>query len=349
MRAMVLTAVGAPFQLKEIPDPKPNNGEAVARVISCGSGLTIQHIRAGRSKVAYPRVIGHEITAEIVELGKNVNGLSIGDPVTAYYYLNCGDCHWCRAGRETLCLKNKGNVGRACDGGYAEFIKLPEYNFIRMPDGLDYKRCPAEAGVITDAIATPIKVIKKGRIKPEEWVAVIGAGGGLGLQMVQVAKWAQANVVAVDTRAEKFDACTNMGADLTIDASKGNVGEALRHVNGGFGVDVVIDFIASAATLEEGFAGLNRGGRLVVLGGVPQKFSLDTNALKYEREVIGSKYCTRDEVEEALKLVASGEIWPIVSEVVPLEEAEALHARLEAGLVTGRAAVLVDSFADVAK
>ena len=65
--------------------------------------------------------------------------------------------------------------------------------------------------------------------------------------------------------------------------------------------------------------------------------------------MIGSKYCTRDEVEEALKLVASGEIWPIVSEVVPLEEAEILHARIEAGLVTGRAAVLVDSYADVAK
>ena len=349
MRAMVLTAAGAPFQLMEIPDPKPDNGEAVAQVISCGSGLTIQHVRAGRSKVAYPRVIGHEITAEIVELGKNVNGLSIGDPVTAYYYLNCGECYWCRAGRETLCLQNKGNVGRACDGGYAEFIKLPEYNFIKIPDSLDYKRFPAEAGVITDAIATPIKVIKKGRIKPEEWVAVIGAGGGLGLQMVQVAKWAQANVVAVDTRAEKFDACINTGADLTIDASKENISEALRQVNGGWGVDVVIDFIASAATLEEGFAGLNRGGRLVVLGGVPQNFSLDTNALKFEREVIGSKYCTRDEVKEALKLVASGEIWPIVSEVVPLEEAEALHSRIEAGLVTGRAAVLVNSDPDVSQ
>ena len=218
-----------------------------------------------------------------------------------------------------------------------------------MPNSLDYKRYPAEAGVITDAIATPIKVLKKGRVKPEDWVAVIGAGGGLGLQMVQVAKWAQANVVAVDTRAEKFDACINAGADLTIDASKENVSEALRQVNGGWGVDVVIDFIASAATLEEGFAGLNRGGRLVVLGGVPQKFSLDTNALKFEREVIGSKYCTRDEVKEALKLVASGEIWPIVSEVVPLEEAEELHSRIEAGLVTGRAAVLVNSDADVSQ
>lgn len=338
---MVLTGAGTPFQLMEMPDPEPDFGEAVARVMTCGSGLTIQHVRAGRSKVDYPRIIGHEITAEIVELGKGVNSLKIGDPVTAYYYLNCGKCHWCRIGRETLCLQNNGNVGRACHGGYAEFIKLPTRSFIRMPQGLDYKRHPAEAGVITDAIATPIKVVKKARIKPEEWVAVIGAGGGLGLQMVQVAKWAHAYVVAVDTMAEKFCACRDAGADLTIDASEENLGEKLRQINGGMGVDVVVDFVSSSTTLKEGFLGLNRGGRLLVLGGVPQNFILDSNALKFEREVMGSKYCTRVEVEEALKIVADGEIWPIVSEVVPLEEAEALHSRLEAGLVIGRAAVSV--------
>ena len=113
------------------------------------------------------------------------------------------------------------------------------------------------------------------------------------------------------------------GADLTIDASEENLGEKLRQINGGMGVDVVVDFVSSSTTLKEGFLGLNRGGRLLVLGGVPQNFILDSNALKFEREVMGSKYCTRVEVEEALKIVADGEIWPIVSEVVPLEEAEA--------------------------
>lgn len=341
MKAMVLTAPNAPFQLMDVPDPVPGPGEAVARVITCGSGLTIQHIRAGRSKVDYPRIIGHEITAEITELGKGVDSLKVGDPVTAYYYLNCGKCHWCKNGRETLCTNIPGNIGRACDGGYAEYIKLPATSFIKFPDNLDYKSHPAEAGVVTDAIATPVKVIKKGRIQPDEWVAVIGAGGGLGLQMVQVAKWAKANVVAVDTRAEKFDACRNAGADVTIDASAVDVGEALMELNGGVGVDAAIDFVASKSSLETGFAGLNRGGRLIVLGGAPQDFTLDTDALKLEREVFGSKYCTRDEVRDALELVAKGEIWPIVSEVVPLEQAEELHARLEAGLITGRAAVLV--------
>jgi D-arabinose 1-dehydrogenase-like Zn-dependent alcohol dehydrogenase len=342
MKAMVLTGPDEPFQLMEVPDPSPGPGEAVARVITCGSGLTIQHIRAGRSKVDYPRIIGHEITAEIVEVGKGVTGLKVGDPVTAYYYLTCGECHWCRSGRETLCTGMPGTVGRACDGGYADYIKLAENSFIKLPEGLDYKSHPAEVGVIMDAIATPVKVVRKARIQPAEWVAVIGGGGGVGLQMIQVAKWAKARVVAVDTRAEKFDACKKAGADAVIDASKGNVSEALLDLTDGIGVDVATDFVASKSSLETAFGGLNRGGRLVLLGGSAKPFTLDSELLKLEREVMGSKYATRAEVRESLEIVARGEVWPIVSEVVPLEQAEALHERVEQGLVVGRAAVRVN-------
>jgi propanol-preferring alcohol dehydrogenase len=339
MKAMVLTAPDTPFQYMDVPDPVAGPGEAVAKVITCGSGLTIQHIRAGRSKVDYPRIIGHEITAEIVEVGDGVKDLKVGDPVTAYYYLTCGKCKWCRAGRETLCTDIPGTVGRACDGGYAEYIKLPENSFIKLPEGLDYKNHPAEVGVITDAIATPVKLIKKARIVPDEWVAVIGGGGGLGLQMIQVAKWAK--VIAVDTKPEKFDACRDAGADAVINPAAEDLAEALLATTGGIGADAVIDFVGARSALEGSFAGLNRGGRLVLLSGAPQPFMLDTDQLKMEREVMGSKYATRAEVRESLELAARGEIWPIVSEVVPLKEAEALHARLEKGLITGRAAVRV--------
>ena len=110
MKAMVLTGPGKPFELLDVPDPVPQAGEAVARVLACGAGLTIQHIRAGRLQVDYPRIIGHEITAEIVEVGAGVTDLRVGDPVTAYYYLTCGTCSWCRNGRETLCDNLAGNV-----------------------------------------------------------------------------------------------------------------------------------------------------------------------------------------------------------------------------------------------
>jgi propanol-preferring alcohol dehydrogenase len=343
MKAMVLTGPNKPFELMDVPDPKPGPGEAVARVLACGAGLTIQHTRAGRSKTAYPRIIGHEIAGEIVEVGAGVRDLKVGDPVTAYYYLTCGVCRWCKADRETLCDNLAGTVGRHCDGGYAEYMKLPAQNFITLPEGLDYKNHPAEVGVITDAIATPVKVIKKARIRAGETLAVIGAGGGLGMQMIVVAKWAGARVIAVDVRAEKFEACRTAGADEVVDAANTTVTEALMELTGGAGVDAVADFVASGATLEAGFAGLAKGGRLVVLGGTAAKsFTADIERIKSEREILGSKYATKTEVREALALVASGAVWPVVTEIRPLEEAEALHKRVEEGLVIGRAAVTIN-------
>ena len=346
MKAMVLTVPNSPFQLMDVPDPVAGESEAVARVLSCGAGLTIQHIRAGRTKVDFPRIIGHEITAEIAETGPGVDDLKVGDPVTAYYYLTCGTCHWCRNGRETLCDNFAGNVGREVDGGYAEYIKLPANSFIHLPEALDYKAHPAEIGVITDAIATPVKLINKARIQPGECVAVIGAGGGLGLQMVAVAKWAKARVVAVDVRPEKFGACRQAGADDIFDGSNGDLADALISLTGGKGADVVIDFVANEQTLAEATRALGKGGRLAILGGggAENSFPVSGNWIKDgEREILGSKYATRDEVREALEIVARGELWPIVTETCGLEDVEALHQRVEEGLITGRAAVLMDN------
>ena len=185
MKALVLENQGEPFVLKDVPDPKAGPAEAVAKVLACGAGLTIQHYKIGRSHIETPRIIGHEITAEIVEIGPGVSNVKVGDAVTAYYYLNCGYCPNCMANLEPHCENLKGNVGKDCDGGYAEFIKLPAHNFMVLPEGLDYKNHPAEVGVICDAIATPLKVNKRTRTAPGETVAVFGGGGGLGLSGVR--------------------------------------------------------------------------------------------------------------------------------------------------------------------
>jgi len=342
MKAMLLRGPNVPFELIDRPDPVAGPGEAVARVLACGSGLTIQHAKAGRRRIPFPRIIGHEIAGQIVEIGPGVTGLSVGDGVTAYFYLNCGHCRWCLANLEPLCTSGGGNVGFNCDGGYAEYIKLPAHIFIKLPEVLDYKRHPAEIGVITDALATPYKVLRRAHIKPGETVAVIGAGGGLGIHQLMMAKWARARVIAVETAANKFDACRNAGADAVVDPGNGNVVEALLDLTRGEGVDVVVDYVSSTVTLEAGAKALGRHGRLVTLGGAGQSFHASAmDMLNKEQDFLGSRYVTRTDILEACDLVARGEVFPLVTDVCPLEEAEAVHARVERGEVIGRAALRV--------
>jgi propanol-preferring alcohol dehydrogenase len=343
MKALVLEGPGQPFVLKDVPDPVPGPIEALARIIACGAGLTIQHVRAGRQPVDFPRIIGHEITGVIEAVGAGVTNLRVGDPVTAYFYLTCGHCRWCRINRETLCENFSGYVGRACDGGYAELMKLPATAFLKLPDGLDWKKHPAEIGVISDAITTPVKVIRRAGITPWDTVAVIGAGGGLGIHMLMLAKWARAATIAVERATEKFDACRKAGADECISATNQDLTDALMEMTGGKGVDVVIDFVSTSETLTAATKALGRGGRLVTLGGSSGgTFSAVARELiSKEIMLMGSRYATKQEVLDSLDLVARGDVWPMVTEVVPMAEAEALHARLEKGAVTGRAAIKI--------
>jgi len=342
MKALVLEAEGQPFRLKSVPDPVPGPGEAVVRVIACGAGLTIQHVRAGRIKVDYPRIIGHEITGVVEALGAGVTTLKVGDPVTAYFYLTCGHCRWCRSNRETLCENFGGYVGREVDGGYAELIKLPARNFLKIPEGLDWRKHPAEVGVICDAIATPVKVIRRAQVSAWDTVAVFGAGGGLGIHMLMLAKWAHARVIAVDVAADKFDACRKAGADECVNPAETDASEALRDLTGGKGVDVVIDFVSSRTTLNAGAKALGRGGRLVTLGGSGQAVEASAqHLLNNEAIIMGSRYATKQEVIDSLELVARGEVWPLLTDIRPMQEAEALHQKVEKGEVTGRAALLI--------
>ncbi|MFN9155194.1 MAG: alcohol dehydrogenase catalytic domain-containing protein [bacterium] len=342
MRAMLLKGPNQPFELVHMPDPVAGPGEAVARVLACGSGLTIQHLKAGRRTAAFPLVLGHEITAEIVEVGSGVSGLAVGDAVTAYYYLNCGHCRYCLSGHEPLCSEGGGNVGRNCDGGYAEYIKLPAHLFLRLPPGLDHRKHPAQIGVVTDALATPYKVLRRARVKAGETVAVFGAGGGLGIHQIMFAKWAHARVIAVDVAADKFDACREAGADEVIDARDGRVAEALLDLTRGEGVDVAVDYVSATSTLEAGARALARRGRRVTLGAAGQPFNLSsTDILLKEQEILGSRYVTRSEILETLDLVARREVWPLVSVIRPLEDAEAVHDLVERGAVIGRAALLI--------
>ena len=342
MKALILNGPNQRFSLERIDDPTPLNGYAVARVLACGSGLTIQHVKTGRIKANYPIIIGHEIVAEIVEINDKNSNLKIGMPVTAYFYLTCGDCKWCRLDRETLCTNFSGYIGRQINGGYAEYIRLPVKNFIPIPDSIDYKKNLLEVAIICDAIATPFKVIKKGRFTSVDKVGVIGAGGGLGIHMLKMLKLANISAVGFEIKKEKFIHCNKNGSLFSISPKDENIFQKIDEFTKGEKLDGIIDFVSSKSSLELGVSLLGNGGRLVTLGGSGENFVSSSNTmLQKELEIIGSKYCSKQEVVESLNLFSRGLIDPLISRKSNFEGAETLHQDIEKGNIIGRAGLIL--------
>lgn len=342
MKALILNGPDQKFSIEKVQDPVPKKGFAVAKVLACGSGLTIQHVKKGRIKANYPIIIGHEIVAEIVEINDENTNLKVGMPVTAYFYLTCGECKWCGLDRETLCTNFNGYVGRQINGGYAEFITLPVKNFIPIPDTVDYKNNLLEVAVICDAIATPFKVIKKGRFVSNDKIGVIGAGGGLGIHMLKMLKLENIDCVSIESKEEKFLYCNKNGSTFSVSPNDKDILNKIIEFTKGNLLDGIIDFVSSKSSLELGLSLLGNGGRLLTLGGSGKSFiSSSSQMLDKELELIGSKYCTKQEVKDSLDLYAKGLIKPMISKITNFDGAESLHRDIEESTIVGRAGLII--------
>ena len=260
MKAQVLHGMGQPLRYEDVPVPKIGPTDVLVRVRACGIGLTVVNLIATPGRVtSYPRIPGHEIAGDIVEAGTAVRTVKVGQRVTNHFYLTCGQCLQCRSGRETLCLNPGGNIGAATDGGYAEYVVLPARNVVPIPDGVTY----VDAAVASDAIATPYHAChKEARLAPGDSVLVIGAGGGVGVHMVQMARLCGARVLAADIGDDKLTLAKSMGADEVIDARHGKLAEEVRKLTHGQGVNAVIDIVASRATLDSGLQAPGMRARL---------------------------------------------------------------------------------------
>src|SRR5487761_755258 len=192
-----VTSWGNNLKLEERSIPEPLEGEALVKVRACGVGLTVSNFLVGeftKDPKNLPRIPGHEVAGEIAKLGPNTKGFAKGEKVLVYFYLHCNRCRFCYQGLQPRCLNFGGFVGVQIDGGYAEFIKVPVNNLLAMPPGVSFK----DATVINDAVATPVHVFgQRAETKPDDDVMIIGAGGGVGIHAVQVAKIFGARVVGV--------------------------------------------------------------------------------------------------------------------------------------------------------
>ena len=344
MRAMVLDTFGGTLKAETRPVPEPGPGEVLVRVVACGAGLTLESIRLGHLGGSTPRIMGHEYSGTIAALGAGVEGWQESDPVTGSFYLFCGNCVMCASGRETLCLNNKGNIGAKIDGAFAEYVVVPARNLVRLPTGIVLR----EAGVIADAVATPYHIAReRARIVASQRVAVIGAGGGVGIHMLQVAKAFGAFVIAVERDAEKLRRLQDFSPDALVDASPEAWQTDLVQAADGQ-LDVCIDFVGSPETTGKGLAALGRGGIFVIAGSLPGLRS-DKNAVisatpmylvNKEISILGTRYATRAEIARSLELVRDGKVKPVIGASFPLEQTEEAFEAIRQNRVFGR--ILID-------
>lgn len=342
MKAMVIEEWNGPYVLEERPIPQIGPLDVLIKIRACGIGYTLTNLRAGRLGGSVPRIIGHEIGGIVEGIGSMVTTCKPGDRVCVHFYITCGHCKWCINGRETLCENFGGYVGAAIDGGFAEYAKLPERNVLPIPEGVGF----AEAGITTDAVATNWHVFKERcKTKPNDRVLVIGAGGGVGVHTIQVAKVFGAHVIGVDVSDEKLELAEKHGADEVINVDGEDMSRKVMKITAGGGVDAVVDMVCTKETLEEGIKSLGVGGTLVVVG-VPQNVtSLDFDPGRFLREeliITGSRCATRQEIKESLELVKRGIVTPVVINTFPLDEANKVQPLIDRMELPGRTAFVFE-------
>lgn len=344
MRAMVLEEFGGALKLQIWPVPEPGPGEVLVRVVACGGGLTLESIRLGHLGGSTPRIMGHEYAGTIAALGAGVENWREGDAVTGSFYLFCGNCVMCSAGRETLCINNKGNIGAKIDGAFAEYIVVPARNLVAIPEGVALR----EAGVIADAVATPYHIAReRAHIVAGQRVAVIGAGGGVGIHMIQMAKAFGAFVIAVERDPAKLSRLREFNINALVDSAAESWQSDLLDAASGQ-LDTCIDCVGTPVTTAGGIAALGRGGTFVIVGTLPSLRS-NKNAvisvapmylINKEITITGTRYATRAEIARSLQMVRDGSVKPIIGASFPLEQAEDALEAIRRNQIFGR--VLID-------
>jgi propanol-preferring alcohol dehydrogenase len=339
VKGLRIERFGGPLEPFEAEAPEPGPGELQLRVEACGIGLTVLNSTSGRyasAPLPRPVVPGHELVGRVTKLGARSDERWLGTRVTTHFYLFCGDCTLCRDGFEPLCERSAGTIGSARDGGYAELAVIPERNAVALPVSL-----PAvEATVIADAVATPVHIARLAAIGPTERVAVIGAGGGVGIHMAQVARLRGAEVVGLDVSAPKL---AYLEQELGIPAADSSDFDAITLPRFADRFDVAVDFVGTAESSGWALRQLAPNGRLVLVNTFPDlSFPLDPRRLvEGQLRVLGSRYASRREIADAAQLVASGRVRPVIGRRVGLAGVEGVHEELRRGVLLGRGALVL--------
>ena len=340
MRALVVREPGPPsaLRLEEVPCRDPGRREVRIAVAACGVCFHDVVTRNGvfRRGVAMPVIPGHEVAGVIEKLGADVADLSVGDKVATTTHAHvCGRCRFCRSGQETSCDEGVFLGDAGLNGGYAENVCVDADAAVRLPEGIPLE----QASIAACTIGTELNAIRDvGRVQIGERVLITGAGGGIGLHGIQIARLAGAFVIGVTTSAEKEAAIREAGADEVIVVGRGeDFSSAARRIAGGHGVDAVIDNVGSVV-FPSVRKSLAKGGRIVLVGQVDGDFVQFSLAQLFLRDtsLLSAKGVSRSQLVDVLDLVARRKVKPVISETFALADGAKAHALVESGRSSGR-------------
>ena len=300
MKAAIFYGPKQRLRVEEVERPKIMPHEILVKVAACGvCHSDLEYIELGvRTVKEPPLILGHEASGIVEEVGSEVKNFKKGERVLLASVFGCGNCYFCRTGRENIC-EHMTMLGNRIDGAYAQFIKVPSKAAFSMPDEI-----PLEEGcVIADAIATPYHAVRnRAQVKAGDTVAIFGCGG-LGLNATQIATAMGGTVIAVDIVDRKLEWARQFGASITINPTGKDISKEIRRLTGG-GADIAIEVIGNPATVKQAYDSLRIGGRLCVVGYTPGDITISGARLMIrEIEVVGSVSCRPGDYPKLIEMV----------------------------------------------
>lgn len=297
--------------------PEAKEGEALLRIKYCGiCGADVASYIGNQPFTTYPRIPGHEFSAEIITVPKNQSGLKAGDIVTANPYFNCGHCYSCQRGFVNCCTDNQ-TMGVQRDGSFCEYVAMPIERIIQG-EGLT-----AQQLALIEPFSISYHAISRTHIEPTDKILVVGAGP-IGLFALISAKLRGATVYVSDILGGRLDTALEYGADGVIDVSKQNLEEETVKVTGGKGFDICVEACGQSSTFLNCIDAAAYAGKVILIGnGKKETNFLHSILLKKELNVFGSRNAYTKDFKALIQLVAEGkvDVMKMVSKIYPMEKA----------------------------
>jgi len=339
MKAAILKTTGLPLQITNVPLPEPGHGQILVKIIAsgvCHSDLTIAGLPKGVLKPDH--ILGHEGAGVIAKVGPGVTHLKVGDRVGCPFNgLSCGHCENCHKGEEQYCPARM-SFGYNLPGCYAEYT-LAHANYVaRIPDKLSFE----QAAPILCAGLTAYKGIKETDVKPGQWIAIVGASGGLGHLAVQYARHMGLKVLALDLGKDKIDYCLKLGAHAGVDLSQPNSEKTVYEITDG-GAQGVIVFAPVTEVFQNSLKYLRNRGVIVGVAIATGAVKIDImdfiqKGKTYKGTLVGS----RKDLQEALDIAAFGGVKCDVA-IKTLDDINQIFDDMHKGIIKGRVVMKFES------